>query len=377
VAKKKKIDKRDLNELANNLRKVIHARLMAVKKKQEEESGSTQSFWLFSILLLLIIWLISGVFVIKQDESSVVLRFGKYHETLQAGTYWRPQLLDKVVTINTTEVKSISSRLNLLTHDQGLVEVLAQLDYQVTNAHDYLFNMQDSHAFLTQVLLSAVNKVVNNLTLEEILTTNILQKLVNNSVFAEQIVKELGGYQLGVKIDKVDLQLVGSPEYFTQEMTGLKTIREEMKNAIDKSSLYKEQTLAAAKNEAENLITASTFAQEERIKNAKMEVAEYTVLLPTYKKNPKLVKAELYFKALEEILNANTKILFDDKMDEAALKASLSKLLEFKVAAVEAVASADKKKDEVKESTAAVISRAIDQRPLRHEMGERKGYDNN
>ena len=58
----------------------------------------------------LLVWGLMGFYQIDQQERALVLRFGKYYETVQPGLQWNPPLVDEVIKVNTTKVRAASFR---------------------------------------------------------------------------------------------------------------------------------------------------------------------------------------------------------------------------------------------------------------------------
>lgn len=53
-------------------------------------------------LVAVIVWALMGVYQIDEQERGVVLRFGKFHETVQPGLQWNPPLIDDVTVTCTS-----------------------------------------------------------------------------------------------------------------------------------------------------------------------------------------------------------------------------------------------------------------------------------
>ena len=98
-----------------------------------------------TVLLLVVIagavmvWGLMGFYQIDQQERGVVLRFGKYLETVQPGLQWNPPLIDSVTKVNTTKVRAASLREIMLTQDENIVEVNLSVQYVIDDRLDLCF----------------------------------------------------------------------------------------------------------------------------------------------------------------------------------------------------------------------------------------------
>ena len=68
----------------------------------------------------------------------MVLRFGKYHETVQPGLQWNPPLIDEVIKVNTTKVRAASLREIMLTQDENIVEVKLSVQYVINDPDKFV-----------------------------------------------------------------------------------------------------------------------------------------------------------------------------------------------------------------------------------------------
>ena len=48
----------------------------------------------------LLVWGLMGFYQVDQQERGVVLRFGKYYDTVQPGLQWNPPLVDEVIKVD-------------------------------------------------------------------------------------------------------------------------------------------------------------------------------------------------------------------------------------------------------------------------------------
>ena len=72
--------------------------------------GSGKSLLPIGLLVIAIIWGLLGVYQVDEKEQALVLRLGKYHDTLNAGLKWNPPLIDKVIIVRVTEERQYSAR---------------------------------------------------------------------------------------------------------------------------------------------------------------------------------------------------------------------------------------------------------------------------
>ena len=85
---------------------------------------------------------------VDQQERGVVLRFGKFHETVQPGLQWNPPLIDSVTRVNTTKVRAASFREIMLTQDENIVEAQLSLQYVIDDPTSFVLRVRDPEVSL-------------------------------------------------------------------------------------------------------------------------------------------------------------------------------------------------------------------------------------
>ncbi|NND66124.1 MAG: protease modulator HflK, partial [Halioglobus sp.] len=83
------------------------------------------------IVLAVVVWAFMGLYQIDQQERGVVLRFGKYFDTVQPGLQWNPPIIDEVTRVNVTKLRAVSFREIMLTQDENIVEVKLSVQYLI------------------------------------------------------------------------------------------------------------------------------------------------------------------------------------------------------------------------------------------------------
>ena len=80
------------------------------KSKTADDSFNRNGFnWGWIIVALILVWLASGFYQIQTNEQGVVLRFGKYSQTTDAGLHYHlPYPIEDVIKVSMTQERSIN-----------------------------------------------------------------------------------------------------------------------------------------------------------------------------------------------------------------------------------------------------------------------------
>ncbi|MGL6029266.1 MAG: protease modulator HflK, partial [Legionella sp.] len=122
------------------------------------------------IAVVVLLWALSGIFIVDPAEQAAILRFGKYTETVGPGPHWIPRIISSKIIMNVDRVLDYSYSAQMLTSDENLVEVSLAVQYRISDLQQYLFNVANPEESLQQATSSALRQVVGTTTLDQIIT---------------------------------------------------------------------------------------------------------------------------------------------------------------------------------------------------------------
>ena len=179
----------DLDEVIQNIRQKLGG---GKGKPRRTDSGDQGGFDLSSIGLFagvaLLVWLLSGIYIVGPAERGVVLQFGKYKETTMPGPHWHIptpfQHVEKVdveasrnanIGFRTVDGRRsaggvVHSESLMLTKDENIIDLKIAVQYRIKKAEDYLFNVRNPDLTLRQMTESAVRETVGQSDMDFILT---------------------------------------------------------------------------------------------------------------------------------------------------------------------------------------------------------------
>ena len=173
---------------------------------------------------VVLLWLGTGIFfLVGPDEQGVVLRFGKYSRTTQPGLNFKlPPPLETVLKTKVTEVRreEIGFRLSdpgpparyrdvpleslMLTGDENIIDIDLVIQYKVSNAEDFLFQVRRQRKAIRDDSEAAIREVVGRTAIDKVLTVGKFE--VQNET-RELIQKILNIYEMGVLISRSNCRM--------------------------------------------------------------------------------------------------------------------------------------------------------------------------
>ncbi|MGD8810473.1 MAG: FtsH protease activity modulator HflK, partial [Gammaproteobacteria bacterium] len=184
--------------------------------------------FLLIILILLVIWAFTGLYRVQPDQQGVVLQFGKWVNTTQPGLHWHlPYPIETVETPSVENIQAIdigfrslgdrgraqardvSEESLMVTGDQNIIDIDFTVQWKISDAGQFLFNIRDPEATVKIAAESAMREIIGRTDIQpaltearqdvEIKTRNLLQNILNE-------------YEAGIEITQVQLQDVQPPQ---------------------------------------------------------------------------------------------------------------------------------------------------------------------
>jgi membrane protease subunit HflK len=263
-----------------------------------------------TIVILMIIWLLSGIFIIDPAEQAAILRFGRYVKTVGPGPHWLPRFIESKMVINVDKISDYSYSAQMLTQDQNLVSVSIAIQYRIGDLQAYLFNVVDPIGSLQQATSSALRQVVGNTTLDEIITEGREAWGIN---VQESLIKILEKYKTGIIIVNVSPQPARAPENVQDAFDDAIKAQEDEKRFKEQAYAYQARVVPIAQGNAKRITEEANAYVKQVVLKATGEVAEFVAILPEYLQSPEVTAQRMYFDTMQQVLTKSTKVIVDGK----------------------------------------------------------------
>jgi len=277
------------------------------------------------LVLALIIWVLAGIFIVDPAERAVVLRFGKYTETLMPGPHWIPHFIESKYIVNVNKVYNYSYSEMMLTKDENIVSVSIAVQYKVSNAEDYLFNVNNPVESLKQATASALRQVIGSTSLDDVLTVG--REKVRQEV-AVQIAETLKSYNAGLMVTDAAMQPAKAPEEVKDAFDDAIKAQEDEQRYINQAQAYAMGVVPTAQGQAKRIEQEALAYKEQVVLIAQGDIARFVALLPEYKIAPEVTRQRLYLETMENVLSKSSKIVVDTGSNNNMLYLPLEKLIQ-------------------------------------------------
>lgn len=273
-------------------------------------SGSASGAGLFWVVVVIavLVWGGMGVYTVDQQEQGVVLRLGKFSETVGPGLQWNPPLVDIVETVNVTAVRTRDHRGLMLTKDENIVDVEMTVQYVISNAKGFVLTVRDPEASLSHAAESALRHVVGSTDMHSILTQGREALSVQVQSRLQDYMKEYG---TGLQISKVNIKEAKAPDQVQDAFDDVIKAREDEQRVKNEAESYANGIVPEARGIAQRMLEEASAYREQVIARSEGDAHRFVALLKEYEKAPDVTRERLYLDTMEEVLAQNPKVLVD------------------------------------------------------------------
>ena len=275
--------------------------------------------------IMVIVWVISGFYTIREAERGVVLRFGEYNNLVEPGLQWKPTFIDQVIPIDVQSIRDQSSAGSMLTQDENVVRVQMEMQYRVVDPAKFIFAVVDPERSLSQALDSAIRYVVGHSQMDDVLTSG--REVTRQRVW-EELQSIIEPYDMGVSIIDMNFKDARPPEEVKDAFDDAIAAQEDEERFIREAEAYAREIEPRARGQVTRMTQEAEGYQERITLEAQGEVARFEKLLPEYQAAKEVTRERLYIDAMEEVLGSSSKILVDVKGGNNMLYLPLDKIMD-------------------------------------------------
>jgi len=299
--------------------------------KQSSNSEKQQSMptggFKYVFILVILVWLLSGIYIIDPAEKGVVLRFGAFQEETGQGPHWHiPFPIEDVSRVNVDQIRTaeigyrnavsgsrnfggnVSSESLMLTKDENMIDAKFAVQYKIDVVQDYLFNVASPDLTLRHVLESAIRQVVGKNTMDYILTegrSDIADKIKDKSQ------ELLNLYETGLVITTVNMQDAQPPEQVQASFSDAVKAREDKQRLINEAQTYSNDILPKSRGKAARILEEAKAYKSQVISKSVGESSRFGQILAEYIKAPEVTRERLYRETMESVFSSTNKVVVD------------------------------------------------------------------
>jgi membrane protease subunit HflK len=263
----------------------------------------------FVVVLLLVVWALTGIYIVDEGWRGVETRFGERTVVTQAGPHWHfPYPIEDVELINVADIRTARKNSKMLTSDENIVVMSIEVQYNIKDAQDYAFEVFDPELTLQQTAETAIREVVGNNDMDLIITEG---RAVVGSATKEIMQSILDDYRTGINVVQVNMDEAQPPEEVQGAFEDAIKAREDEQRIINEANAYRNGVVPQARGEGQALLEQAEAYRTRVTKSAEGETSRFNQLLAEYQRAPEVTRERLYLDTIESVMARSPKVMLD------------------------------------------------------------------
>lgn len=292
------------------------------------------------VAIAVIIWLGTGIFIVREGEKAVVTTFGRVDSVRGAGLNWRmPYPIQRHETVRVTQIRSVdvgrdnvikSTGLResaMLTQDENIVEIKFAVQYRLNDPRAYLFESKSPDDAVVQAAESAVREVVGKMTMDTAMAEERDQIAPRVRDLMQAI---LDRYQVGIEVVAVNMQQGGvrPPEQVQAAFDDVLKAGQERERVKNQAQAYANDVVPRAAGAAARLKQEADGYKARIVAQAEGDSQRFSSVLAEYQKAPQVTRERMYLETMQQIYGGVNKIIVDSRSGGNLMYLPLDKLMQ-------------------------------------------------
>jgi len=293
------------------------------------------------LLLIILLWFLSGIYFVAPYQKAVVERLGsplKVQPPIGAGIHYAlPFPIDRVRKIDALRVRrtvigtevSPESRMllwtnihylrehNVLTGDRIFVDCGLVVHWRISDPYQYLYGNANPERLLESVAYQALLKEFAQKDFFQIL---IYQRRELEEKLFEEIRKAMKQGKSGIEVLAVDLRDIHPPTTVAPDFEEVVSAMVDYQTFINQAIGYENGLIPRTRGEAIGMLNQAKANRALRVLQMKGEKERLRLNHRSYKFSPFIYKPVVWLEAVEQVLAGKEKYLVPPEAAEGALE---------------------------------------------------------
>ena len=298
------------------------------------------------MVILVLVFLASGIFTVGPQERAIILRFGKPaaqgdKALLLPGLHWSfPYPIDEVVPVSISGIQTVRSTvawyattpeqelahtepppgpsLNplvdgyALTADNNIIHTRATLTYRISEPIQYVFNFANASNAVRNALDNALLSTAAHFKVDDILTRDVL---AFQEAARRRVAELVRDQDLGVTIEQCAVDSI-PPRQCKDAFANVLKAEVNRSKVLNEARSDEIQILSKASADASSRTNTAASERARLVADIAGRADEFQKLLPQYERNPNLYLQQRLTEVLGRVFtNAQDKIFVAERPD--------------------------------------------------------------
>ncbi|MBZ5611188.1 MAG: FtsH protease activity modulator HflK [Acidobacteriia bacterium] len=274
---------------------------------------------------VLLLWFLSGVYIVRTDQQAVVTRFGAVADPrVMPGIHIAlPWPVDRVSKLKVQQLQrlviggempdTVTGRAQplqsqFLTGDKNIISMRVVVQYSVGVPVDYLFRNENVARSVSGAVETALAERIAARNVDAVLTTEKQSIQDEVRAGAQRI---LNDYRTGVQLSTINIESAVPPPEAADAFRDVASARADSSRIVSEAQGYSNDVIPKARGQAQQMLEAAQAYKEKKINEAQGDAARFIEVAAEYAKATEVNGERLYLETMEQILPKIKKLIVD------------------------------------------------------------------
>ena len=223
-------------------------------------------YFIFVLLILVIILLVSCIKIVPQAYAYVVERLGAYQQTWPVGIHFKLPFVDKVAkrVILKEQVVDFAPQ-PVITKDNVTMRIDTVVFYQITDPKLFAYGVENPIMAIENLTATTLRNIIGEMELDQTLTS---REVINTKMRASL---DIATDPWGIKVNRVELKNIIPPAAIQDAMEKQMKAERERREAILRAEGEKKSTVLVAEGKKESAILEAEAEKQSAILRAEAQ----------------------------------------------------------------------------------------------------------
>ncbi|MFN5589618.1 MAG: FtsH protease activity modulator HflK [Holosporales bacterium] len=281
--------------------------------------------------IVIVLWLVTGFYRVRPSEVGIETTFGVWTNkaaTLSDGLHFHwPSPIGESKIVNVTGERRVSIGYKdsprdpnlrqdvpgeslMLTGDENIVDVDFRITWDIKNAGDFLFNIDDPLSAVKRAGESAMREIIGQKPFTFVLSDK--RRDIESAVVvrAQELLDDLNS---GIRVRAVFLEAVNPPASVVDAFREVQRARTDAETAKNQAESYRNDILPKAEGQAIAVVQEAQGYREKVISQARGDADRFRAVHQAYLSGREVTSTRLYYETVEQVLRGANKIVVDNE----------------------------------------------------------------
>lgn len=317
-----------------------------MEKNRRGFSEYLLSWGKYLIILAFVLYLFSGLYLIRTFETGTLRLFGRViNDHIEPGLHYRlPYPFTMLDKLRLQERKRISVGFEFsdqvvgrvanpiqgefISGDENILNLEMVIQYFIMSPIEYLFRVDNPEAMIRSFAKTNITKIISKMKVDDILKGE--GKVLIQSRVLQDTQKDLDSVTNNrwVQITSINLQNVSPPLEVADAFKDVVTARQDRDRLINEAEGYRYDALPKARGRAVQVVQQAEIYRQEVINRAKGDAQRFLKMAEEYSLKGEITSARLYLETMEQVMKKIRKIFVEKTKNKEPIDLNIIDLKE-------------------------------------------------